>query len=71
MAGSETLSLYQQAERLQGWRDGFQAVYVIATGVQSGLRWSMFHLGRSDRRVRWRWVRFRTPPGPNALPRYA
>src|SRR5262249_11748051 len=36
MAGSETLSLHQQAERLQGWRDGFQAVYVIATGVQSG-----------------------------------
>jgi len=36
MAGSETISLQQQAERLQGWRDGFQAVYVIATGVQSG-----------------------------------
>ena len=36
MAVSETLSLYQQAERLQGWRDGFQSVYVIATGVQSG-----------------------------------
>lgn len=36
MADSETLSLQHQAERLQGWRDGFQAVYVIATGVQSG-----------------------------------
>jgi ubiquinone/menaquinone biosynthesis C-methylase UbiE len=36
MATSETLSLHQQAERLQGWRDGFQAVYVIATGVQTG-----------------------------------
>jgi ubiquinone/menaquinone biosynthesis C-methylase UbiE len=36
MADSESISLYQQAERLQGWRDGFQAVYVIATGVQSG-----------------------------------
>ena len=36
MANSETLSLHQQAERLQGWRDGFQAVYVIATGVQTG-----------------------------------
>ena len=36
MANSETLSLHQQAERLQGWRDGFQAVYVIATGVQAG-----------------------------------
>ena len=36
MAGSETLTLQQQAERLRGWRDGFQAVYVIATGVQTG-----------------------------------
>jgi len=36
MADTEILSLQQQAERLQGWRDGFQAVYVIATGVQSG-----------------------------------
>jgi ubiquinone/menaquinone biosynthesis C-methylase UbiE len=36
MANSETLSLHQQAERLQGWRDGFQAVYVVATGVQAG-----------------------------------
>ena len=36
MANSETLSLDQQAERLQGWRDGFQAVYVVATGVQTG-----------------------------------
>ncbi len=36
MANAETLSLHQQAERLQGWRDGFQAVHVIATGVQSG-----------------------------------
>src|SRR5215470_15033727 len=36
MADSETLSLQQQAERLRGWRGGFQAVYVIATGVQSG-----------------------------------
>jgi ubiquinone/menaquinone biosynthesis C-methylase UbiE len=36
MVNAETLSLHQQAERLQGWRDGFQAVYVIATGVQSG-----------------------------------
>ena len=36
MANSETLSLHQQAERLQGWRAGFQAVYVIATGVQTG-----------------------------------
>jgi len=36
MANSETISLQEQAERLQGWRDGFQAVYVIATGVQTG-----------------------------------
>jgi ubiquinone/menaquinone biosynthesis C-methylase UbiE len=36
MANSETLSLYQQAERLRDWRAGFQAVYVIATGVQTG-----------------------------------
>ena len=36
MAGAETLSLQQQTERLQGWRDGFQAVHVIATGVQTG-----------------------------------
>ena len=36
MANSETISLHQQAERLQEWRDGFQAVYVIATGVQTG-----------------------------------
>ena len=36
MADSETLGLQQQAERLQGWRDGFLAVYVIATGVQTG-----------------------------------
>ena len=36
MVNGETLSLHQQADRLQGWRDGFQAVYVIATGVQSG-----------------------------------
>jgi ubiquinone/menaquinone biosynthesis C-methylase UbiE len=36
MATSETLSLHQQAERLQAWRAGFQAVYVIATGVQTG-----------------------------------
>ena len=36
MADTETLSLQQQAERLQGWRDGFQAVHVMATGVQSG-----------------------------------
>jgi len=36
MADSTTLSLQQQAARLQGWRDGFQAVHVIATGVQSG-----------------------------------
>jgi len=36
MATSETLSLHQQAERLQGWRAGFQAVYVIATGLQTG-----------------------------------
>jgi ubiquinone/menaquinone biosynthesis C-methylase UbiE len=36
MADSETLALQQQAERLQRWRDGFQAVYVIATGVQLG-----------------------------------
>ena len=36
MTSSETISLQQQSERLQGWRDGFQAVYVIATGVQTG-----------------------------------
>ena len=36
MAGTATLSLREQAERLQGWRDGFQEVYVSATGVQSG-----------------------------------
>jgi ubiquinone/menaquinone biosynthesis C-methylase UbiE len=36
MANSETISLHQQAERLQGWRAGFQAVYVIATGIQTG-----------------------------------
>jgi ubiquinone/menaquinone biosynthesis C-methylase UbiE len=36
MADAETPSLHQQVERLQGWRDGFQAVYVIATGVQTG-----------------------------------
>src|SRR5262245_28826216 len=35
MTSSETMSLQQQTERLQGWRDGFQAVYVIATGVQT------------------------------------
>jgi ubiquinone/menaquinone biosynthesis C-methylase UbiE len=36
MATSETLSLHQQAEKLREWRAGFQAVYVIATGVQTG-----------------------------------
>src|SRR4030095_7397389 len=36
MAASETLTLRQQPERLRGSRDGFQAVYVIATGVQTG-----------------------------------
>jgi ubiquinone/menaquinone biosynthesis C-methylase UbiE len=36
MAASETPNLHRQVERLQGWRDGFQAVYVVATGVQSG-----------------------------------
>jgi ubiquinone/menaquinone biosynthesis C-methylase UbiE len=36
MANSETISLHRQAERLQEWRDGFQAVYVITTGVQAG-----------------------------------
>src|SRR6267142_1150080 len=36
MTSPETISLQQQVEKLQGWRDGFQAVYVIATGVQSG-----------------------------------
>ena len=36
MAHCEILTLHQQAERLQGWRAGFQAVYVIATGVQTG-----------------------------------
>ena len=36
MAGSEILTLQQQADRLRGWRDGFQAVYVITTGVQTG-----------------------------------
>src|ERR671923_670390 len=36
MAHSETLTLHQQAERLREWRAGFQAVYVVATGVQSG-----------------------------------
>jgi hypothetical protein len=36
MATSETLSIHQQAERLREWRAGFQAVYVIATGVQGG-----------------------------------
>jgi ubiquinone/menaquinone biosynthesis C-methylase UbiE len=36
MAHSETLTLHQQAERLREWRASFQAVYVVATGVQSG-----------------------------------
>jgi ubiquinone/menaquinone biosynthesis C-methylase UbiE len=36
MAQSETLSLQQQAAKLQEWRDGFQAVYIVATGVQTG-----------------------------------
>jgi ubiquinone/menaquinone biosynthesis C-methylase UbiE len=36
MAHSETVSLQEQAERLREWRSGFQAVYVIATGVQTG-----------------------------------
>jgi ubiquinone/menaquinone biosynthesis C-methylase UbiE len=36
MAASETPSLQQQAERLRDWRDGFQAVYVVATGIQTG-----------------------------------
>src|SRR5262245_31803134 len=36
MATSETPSLHQQAERLQALRASFQAVYVIATGVQTG-----------------------------------
>ena len=36
MAASETTNLQQQASRLRGWRDGFQAVYVIATGVETG-----------------------------------
>ena len=36
MAGTETINLQHQIERLQGWRDGFQAVHVIATGVQNG-----------------------------------
>jgi ubiquinone/menaquinone biosynthesis C-methylase UbiE len=36
MATSETLSIHQQAERLREWRAGFQAVYVIASGVQGG-----------------------------------
>jgi ubiquinone/menaquinone biosynthesis C-methylase UbiE len=36
MATSETPTLHQQSERLREWRDGFQAVYVIATGVQTG-----------------------------------
>jgi len=36
MTTSETPSLHQQADRLRDWRAGFQAVYVIATGVQTG-----------------------------------
>jgi ubiquinone/menaquinone biosynthesis C-methylase UbiE len=36
MTHSETLTLHEQAERLREWRAGFQAVYVIATGIQSG-----------------------------------
>jgi len=36
MATSETLSIDKQAEKLREWRNGFQAVYVIATGVQTG-----------------------------------
>jgi hypothetical protein len=36
MAGTATLSVQAQAERLQGGRDGFQTVDVIATGVQRG-----------------------------------
>jgi ubiquinone/menaquinone biosynthesis C-methylase UbiE len=36
MAHSETLTLQEQAEKLREWRAGFQAVYVIATGIQSG-----------------------------------
>jgi ubiquinone/menaquinone biosynthesis C-methylase UbiE len=36
MATSETLSIHEQAEKLREWRAGFQAVYIIATGVQAG-----------------------------------
>jgi ubiquinone/menaquinone biosynthesis C-methylase UbiE len=36
MAPSDTPSLQQQAERLRDWRAGFQAVYLIATGIQTG-----------------------------------
>ena len=46
MANSETISLHQQAERLQEWRDGFQAVYIIATGVQTGFSISLPHIHR-------------------------
>ena len=35
MADTETLSLQQQAERLQGWRDGFQAVQAIKNNPQT------------------------------------
>lgn len=36
MTHSDTPTLQQQAERLREWRAGFQAVYVIATGIQTG-----------------------------------
>ena len=38
MEDSETPSLQQQAERLGEWRDGFQAVHVIATGDSMWLK---------------------------------
>ena len=45
--GFETLTLQQQADRLREWRDGFQAVYVIATGVQIGtsISWPLIRRG--------------------------
>src|SRR5919197_928532 len=38
MATSETLSLQQQAEKLQGWRAGFQAVFFLNAVRDAGPR---------------------------------
>jgi hypothetical protein len=50
MAHSETLTLYQQAERLREWRAGFQAAYVTATGMQTGF---FDQKSKSGRWPRW------------------